>query len=105
MVDDEIVARYLDFYRGGEWAPSMSELADLSSADMSRVTPQGLAAVAEALARFFKEADVAAIKTAVFSPTDLPFGLARADEANAEESPESVRVFRGHDEALRRLTG
>ncbi len=81
----------------------MGELVDLSNADLSNITADGLARLAEGLADFFEEAGVAVHRTAVYSAEDLPFGLARLYEAYTFESPETVLVFRDREEALRWL--
>ena len=104
VTDDDILDQYLRFYRGRDWEHSILELVDLSDADMRQVTAQGLAAVAEALGNYFEESGISNVRTAVFSPKDLPFGMGRIYEAYAEKSPESVQVFRDRDEALRWLT-
>ena len=78
----------------------MDELVDLSDADMSQVTPEGLAGLADEIIQVFEEYNVTTYKTAVFSPHDLPFGFARLYEAYTFESPETVQVFRERDEAL-----
>ncbi len=103
VTDEEFAERFTDFYRGGEWAPTMKEFVDLSAADLRRVTADGLARLAETLAVLFEEDGVTDYKTAVYSPADLPFGLARLYEAYTATSPESVQVFRDHDAALRWL--
>ncbi len=100
LTDEEILTTYLEFHRGAEWKPGMGELVDLTQADMSRITADGLAALATAITEVFDEANVSAARTAVYSETDLPFGLARLYEAYTLESPESVQVFRDRDEAL-----
>ncbi len=90
--------------RGDEWKPTMLELVDLTDADLSRVTADGLADLAEAVSAEFEKAGISVSKTAVYSSVDLPFGLARQYEAYTFESPETVQVFRDRDAALRWLS-
>lgn len=78
----------------------MRELVDLSEADVSNVTADGLVSLAMTLADLFERDGIELYKTAVYSPEDLPFGLSRLYEAYTADSPESVQVFRDRDEAL-----
>ncbi len=98
-----MLSKYLEFYRGHEWVPSMREFVDLSVADLSLVTADGLVSLANTLADLFEGDGISVYKTAVYSPNDLPFGLARLYEAYTADSPEAVQVFRDRDEALRWL--
>ena len=103
LEDHEIFDQYSKLYSSDEWVATMSELVDLSDADLRAVTGEGLASLAEMIEGVFKEADVATSKTAVYSPSNLPYGLARVYEAYTYQSPESVQVFRDRDQALRWL--
>ena len=105
LTDAEVLYLYIEFHKGDEWKPGMAELVDLTHADMRQVSAEGLAALAEKITEIFGEANVSTSKTAVYSETDLPFGLARLYEAYTHESPETVQVFRDRDEAMNWLLG
>ena len=80
-----------------------SELADLSEADMSQVTTGGLAELSKFVAEDYLSLGIESVKTAVYSPDDMPFGLARVYEAWSDSSPELVMVFRDREEAIQWL--
>ena len=104
VTDGQIVERYVDFLRDVEWASTVHELSDVSDADLRLVTVEGITKLAELTEAAYIDAGVSEYKTAVYSPKDLPFGLARMYEALTTNSPESVQVFRDREEALRWLT-
>ena len=104
VTDEEIVERYVDFLGDVELASTVHELSDVSDADLRLVTVDGIAELAELTEAAYIDAGVNSYKTAVYSPNDLPFGLARVYEAHTANSPESVQVFRDRQEALRWLT-
>jgi hypothetical protein len=99
--DDELNDRYRTFYEGQEWRPGLNELVDLSAADMTHVTSEGLWRLAAFVREHFEKHGVALSRTAVYAPKDLPFGIARMYQASASESPENIRVFRDLVEAKR----
>ena len=39
-------------------------------------------------------------KTAIFCPTDLPYGMARIYETWSSESPEFIQLFKDKDQAF-----
>lgn len=99
VTDSEAIKIFKKFYSSPEWLPSMHELADLSQFDFSGISSKGLINMAKANQIMLEERNVTNIKTAVYSPRDLQFGMARVYEVWSEESPEYVKVFRDFNEA------
>ena len=97
--DEEVLNAYNDFFQGKEWRPGLNELADLSDANVSLITNQGISRLVELNKRVFKAHNIDSVKTAVYAPEDLPFGLARMYSILAEDSPENIDVFRDFFEA------
>ena len=98
--DTQLFEYYGRLYSRPELQPLKAEFADLSEADMRRVTTRGLEELAKNIEKSFSELGVQSIKTAVYSPSDMPFGLGRVYQAWSDSSPELVRVFRDHREAI-----
>ena len=98
--DSQLFEYYGRLYSRPELQPLKAEFADLSEADMRRVTTRGLEELAKSIEKSFSELGVQSIKTAVYSPSDMPFGLGRVYQAWSDSSPELVRVFRDHREAI-----
>ena len=101
QIDDAQLFEYYDhIYSHPELQPMRAEFADLSEADMTRVTTRGLEELAKRIEKVFLRLGIESIKTAVYSPRDMPFGLGRVYQAWSNSSPELVRVFRDQDEAI-----
>ena len=75
----------------------MSELADLSGADLRDVTSSGIYALARMMESVTREHG-SNPRVAVYAPRDLPYGLAMIFSAQAERF-ETHRVFRDIEEA------
>ena len=98
--DNEIYESYKKFYTSNEWSKNLNELVDLSNANVKNVTSQGLYRLAEYVENHFTMHNVTSSKTSIFSPNDLPFGLARVYKAWTNNSPEEIKIFRNEKEAL-----
>ena len=98
--DSQLLEYYRVVYSRPELSPMKAELADLSEADWTRVTASGTAELARTIEKIFVELGIESLKTALYSPGDLPFGLSRMYQAWADSSPELVRVFRDKSKAI-----
>lgn len=77
LSDDELVNAYKDFFTGEKWRPGMNELVDISQADCSMITPNGLSQLALIAQEHYKNHQCINVKCAVFSCSNVPFMLAR----------------------------
>jgi hypothetical protein len=75
----------------------MKELADLSEADLTEITADGVWNLARMVEELFRPHNIFP-KVAVYAPNDLDYGMARIYSAHAEKF-EAHRVFRDFDEA------
>jgi hypothetical protein len=94
ITEKELLGEYKQFFEGGEWIPGSSELVDLSEADLSEISTNGVLKFVSFNESVYKKNNVTSTKTAVYAPNDFPFGLARMYSFLADESPETVHVFR-----------
>lgn len=92
--DEELLNAYKAFYTGKDWRPGQNELVDFSDVDLEEITIKGMINLAEFAESVFKAHNIPSVKTAIYAPKDLTFGLSRMYEAISFESPENVRVFR-----------
>ena len=104
VTDDELLNSIKSFYESELWIPGMNELFDLSEGDASQITAEGLERLAVYTEQMYRKNEVEFMKTAVYAPKDLPFGLSRMYEVMIAESPEHFHVFRDLDKAKRWLT-
>lgn len=102
--DAQLMGFYRGLYRRPEFATIRAELVDLSEADLSLVSGSGLSELAELISDELARLNIPSMRTAVYAPSDLPFGVARIYAAWSELSPEEVRVFRDRDDAIRWLS-
>lgn len=102
VTDSELLDSYRAFLEGeleGEhWQPGMNELVDAQHADFTQLSSRGLRQLQD-FAESFLDQQGASMRTAVFAPHDLPYGLARVYAAMAESSPELISIFRDLDNA------
>lgn len=97
--DSELLPSYQQLYENELWKPGFHEIVDLRDADMSSVSSEGLDRLASMVKRYtIGKCDE--FKTAVVSPDDLHFGIARIYEVHSSESPEIVMVFRDLNRAF-----
>ena len=92
--DDLLLTSYKEYYHTHNWHGQLNELADLSVADFSGLTSNGMRLLIEYTEKYCKEKGIDEFFTAVYAPNDLPFGMARMYQAMAEVSPENLQVFR-----------
>lgn len=102
LEDQEMLERCRDFYEN-HWEPGWPQLSDLSQADFTEITIEGIQEMASYVQEFKSGHPGTAFKLGVYAPTDLPYGLARMYAALAEKSPGLVGVFRDYDEVHRWL--
>jgi len=97
--EDEVIDLYTTFFEDDGWAPGLNELVDHSELDGSNLNGDGLRKIAMFASYFYKEHNISNVKTAIFAPKDLPFGLSRIYDVMTDDSPEEVGVFRDMQEA------
>jgi hypothetical protein len=104
ITDEDIMVAYTDFYSSDCWEPGQHELSDLTEADLSETTAVGFRNFQGLCETFFRQHNVTETKSAVIASKDLAYGLARMYSLKADNSPEYVRVFRDHTDAVEWLT-
>jgi len=98
--DGQLFDYYGKVYSRPELNPMKDEFVDLSEADMAGVTTLGLEELSRRISTIFSNMGVESVKTAIYSPNDIPFALGRVYQAWTEISPELVAVFRDDEEAI-----
>ena len=98
VTDAELLSRYKSFMQSKDWQPGMNELVDMQQASMGQLSSAGLRQLQEFVEEFLSARN-AAMRTAIFAPNDLPYGLARIYSALADSSPELIKTFRDREEA------
>lgn len=99
ITDAELYESYNTLYHSNDWQPGFHELVDLSGADFSNITREGLDKINSLVGQMTKN-KCNCFKTAIVASKNLTFGMARMYEAISAQSPESVMVFRDKKDAL-----
>jgi len=98
ITDSLLLESYAALYTSKDWLPGLDEVVDLSHADMTAVSADGMQRLA-ALTMSHTKSKCESFRTALIAPDDLIFGLSRLYEGVSEESPEQVMVFRNLSQA------
>ena len=99
LTDVELLDGYKNFFEGGQWKPGLNEFVDMSAAVNSEISSDAIKQLAEYCEELYKSHSIDAIKTAVYAPSDLSYGIARMYTGWSGESPESIQTFRDYEEA------
>lgn len=102
--DDELMQAWKTLFEDEQWVPTLNFLIDISQADTSTITREGIQRLAYYTQTILEKHGIPSIKAAVFAPRDLQFGLSRVYEALAAQSSETKQVFRSMSEAVAWLT-
>ena len=84
--------------------PNINQLADLSDADLSGLTTTGIKAIADYFIFIYRKYNVTSMKTAIYAPQSLSYGLSRIYEVLAYESAQDIKVFNDREKAIQWLT-
>ncbi len=104
IADADLLNDWKSIFNSGVWRPDKNELADLSEADLSSLSNDGI----KALAYYFNDMatennNTYMKKTAIYAPKILNFGLARMYSAFAHSSSQYIDIFREREKALQWL--
>ena len=99
LTDVELLEGYKSFFESESWQPGLNEFVDMSEAISSEISSDAIRELALYCEELYKSHDINAIKTAVYAPNDLSYGIARMYTGWSGDSPESIRTFRDYEEA------
>ena len=104
ITDADLLNDWKSIFDSGDWMPDTNELADLSEADLSSLTTDGIRALADYFISMSTENNVTSMKkTAIYAPKTLNFGLARMYGVFAFESSQNIEIFYKREEAIQWL--
>jgi len=99
LSDSDLIGYWESFFKE-HWQQGLNELADLSHSDLSGISASGVLYLAKYIEDFYKQHNIEKVKVAIFSPDDLPYGIARMYVVAAESSPERFYITRDKEKAL-----
>ena len=90
----EIIDAWKDYYQQ-LWTADKRELMDLSDCDLSQVDADQLQQISRAMNVIYKQQGIEETdRIAIYAPQNFSYGISRAYEAEAFQSPEQIRVFK-----------
>lgn len=99
ITDEDLLEAWSTAYESEDWVPGMRELVDLSEIKTVQATSKGIRKLGLYCQRIYSEHGLSEVKTAVYAPSPLGYGLTRMYQALIEESPEQVFITKNWDEA------
>lgn len=103
LSNEELIPAYVTFYANNDVAAGLPELADITQADISGITPAGLIGLARWAELFHQQRGEAEKKTAIYVPSLTNDHMAHIYRVWTSGSPEVVSIFDNRDEAVRWL--
>ena len=103
-ISDKDVDEWKSYHSGIDLMPNINQLTDLSDADLSGVTTTGIQAIADYFIFIYREYNITSMKTAIYAPQTLSFGLSRMYEALAYETAQDIEIFNDREKAIQWLT-
>ncbi len=99
ITDDELNDVFLEFHATHD-VTGLHVFADLSEADFSLLTSEGISRHAQNVLDVSSDNSDVIVRSAVYAPDNLAFGISRMYLAQADDIPQRVRIFRNRDEAM-----
>lgn len=106
LTDQEIMDAWTEFLNGPEWRPGLNELADVSNADISRISSHVIKQLADYTTRFYEQHNMGRpVKAAIFAPKQEQYGMSRMYAGWTDDSSELIRFFDDIAKAKKWLRG
>jgi len=102
--DSELLSAYKSYFSRDDALPVLNDLTDLSEADLAHLSRDAIQELADYITRSYEKSGVKSLKTAIYAPDPLKFGLARMYEAISYDTPQHIEIFKDREEAIRWLT-
>ena len=101
--DSELLNAYKSFFSSDEAIPILNDLTDLSEADLTNLSSGAIQELADYITRSYKESGISSLKTAIYAPDSLRYGLSRMYATISYDTPQHIQIFRDREEAIQWL--
>ena len=101
--DSELINSYKSYFSSDDAIPVLNDLTDLSEADLTNLSTDAIRELADYIIRLYKETGIKSLKTAIYAPESLQFGLSRIYNAISFENPQDMKLFRDREKAIQWL--
>ena len=101
--DSELLNTYKSYFGSDAALPVLNDLTDLSEADLTNVSNDAIHKLADYITRSYKSSGITSLKTAIYAPDSLKYGLSRMYEAISYETPQHIQIFKDRQAAIQWL--
>ena len=102
--DSELLSAYESYFSGDDAIPVLNDLTDLSEADLTHLSRDAIQELANYITSLYEKYGITSLKTAIYAPNPLKFGLARMYGTLSFDTPQDIQIFKDRHEAIQWLT-
>ncbi len=92
ITDQDMFSAYVNYFNSDEWHHGFNEFADLSEADITQVTSDGLRKIINLVKQIFRKNNVNN-HLAIYAPEALSYGMSRMYDALSYDNPVCTKIF------------
>ena len=101
--DSELLSAYKSYFSSDDAIPVLNDLTDLSEADLSNLSTEAIQELADYIIRLYEKSGITSLKSAIYAPDPLQFGLSRIYHTISAETPQDMELFRDREKAIQWL--
>ena len=101
--DSEVLSAYKSYFSSDDSIQVSNDLTDLSEADFTNFSNDAIQELAVYITRSYKKTGIISLKSAIYAPDSLEFGLSRMYEILSSETPQDIKVFKDREKAIQWL--
>ena len=101
--DSELLSAYTSYFDSSDAIPVTNDLTDLSEADLNHLSSEAIRELADYIISSYKKSGITSLKTAIYAPKLLEFGLSRMYKTISFETPQYIEIFQEREKALQWL--
>lgn len=101
--DAEFLNDYKSFFNINGGTPATNDLTDLSESDLSNLSSDAIRNLSNYISRLYKETRATSLKTAIYAPDPLQYGLSRMYKAGIYGTTQNIEIFEDREKAIQWL--
>lgn len=101
--DSEVLIAYESYFNSNDAISASNDLTDLSEADLSYLSKDAIQELSDYIISLYNKTGITSLKTAIYAPESLQFGLSRMYETLSFTTPQDIKVFKDREKAIKWL--
>ena len=101
--DSEMLSAYKSYFGSDDAIPVLNGLTDLSEADLTNLSSGAIKELADYIIHSYKKSGITSLKSAIYAPNLLEFGLSRMYATISYETPQDIKIFKDREKAIQWL--